>query len=64
LIEVGTPSTGPSGAALCQRASDTRAALSAKSSSTSLKALSVGLCLRMAASAACVASTGDSVRAQ
>ena len=38
LIAVGMPSAGPNGRAACQRASDSRAAVSAPSSSTSTKA--------------------------
>src|SRR5262245_39566370 len=42
LIDAGTPSTGPTGSPLAQRASDACAAASAPSSSTRQKALSFG----------------------
>jgi len=64
LIEVGTPSSGPSGSPFCQRASDNRAAASAPSRSTRLKALTFGLTASMRSSTAHVASTGDSVFAR
>ena len=62
LIVTGTPSSGPSGAPACQRASDARAAASAPSGSRWLKALKRCWIASARASAAAVASTGESER--
>jgi hypothetical protein len=56
---VGTPSAGPSGRPAPQRSSDSRAAASAPSSSTSTNALTSGSYDPIASSAAWVASTGE-----
>src|SRR6185312_9440625 len=60
LIDVGTPSPGPSGVPACQRVSDSFAAASAPSASTRTKALTWSSYRSIASSACCVASTGDS----
>src|SRR5690625_1175675 len=60
LIEVGTPSAGPSGSPAAQRASDARAASSAYADSTRTNALAAPSRRSMASSEARVASTGES----
>jgi len=64
LIEAGTPSSRPMGSPFCQRASLARAAASAPFSSTKMKQLSAGFSFAMRASAARVASTGESAFAR
>ncbi len=61
LIVVGTPSSGPSGSCLRQRASEFRAAASAASASTRQKALSLPSTSSMRSSTARVASTGETL---
>src|SRR3954452_10270706 len=60
LIDVGTPSAGPSGCPACHRASDSFAAASAPSASTRTKAFTWSSYRSIASSAVWVASTGDS----
>jgi hypothetical protein len=64
LTEVGTPSTNPVASPRCQRRSEACAAASAPSSSTRQKALKRPLSAAMRASAALVASTGDTFLAR
>ena len=59
LIDVGTPSSGPTGSPRCQRTSLAVAEASASSPATRQKALIVGSTAAMRSSTACVASTGD-----
>ena len=60
LMVVGTPSSSPCGAPRCQRASEARAAASARSASTRQKALTAGPKRSIRASTAWTASTGES----
>jgi hypothetical protein len=63
LMVVGTPSSGPSGSCLRQRASESRAAASAASASTRQNALSLPSTSSMRSSTARVASTGENLPA-
>ena len=62
LIDVGTPSPGPSGSPAYHRASDSLAAASAPSASTSTKAFTWSSKRSIASKASWVASTGDRAR--
>ncbi len=63
LIEAGTPSIAPSGAAARQRASDCLAAASTGSGSIGIKALNAA-CRSIRARTSCATSTGDSAPRQ
>ena len=60
LIDSGTPSSGPFGLHLLQRASDFSACFSAPSRSSRMKALTPSLRASMRSNTAFVTSTGDS----